>query len=77
MARVILGILIFLSISSWAIIFQKWVQLGGVQRKTNRFLQMFRAGGTSSRSPDAESGLEWHAADRGLRCGLRRIARAA
>lgn len=44
-ARVILGILIFLSVTSWAIIFQKWVQLGGVQRKTNRFLQMFRAGG--------------------------------
>src|SRR3984957_11058361 len=45
-ARVILGILILLSIFSWAIIFQKWVQLGGVQRKSSRFLQMFRAGGT-------------------------------
>lgn len=44
-ARVILGVLIFLSIFSWAIIFQKSVQLGGVDRKTTRFLQMFRAGG--------------------------------
>src|SRR5271170_3388057 len=44
-ARVILGILILLSIFSWAIIFQKSVQLGGVNRKTTRFLQMFRAGG--------------------------------
>jgi biopolymer transport protein TolQ len=44
-ARVILGILIVLSIFSWAIIFQKSIQLGGVNRKTNRFLQMFRAGG--------------------------------
>ena len=45
MARIILGILILLSIFSWAIIFQKSVQLGGVDRKTTRFLQMFRAGG--------------------------------
>ena len=44
-ARVILGILIILSIFSWAIIFKKSVQLGGVQRKSTRFLQMFRSGG--------------------------------
>jgi biopolymer transport protein TolQ len=44
-ARAILGILILLSIFSWAIIFQKSVQLGGVQRKSTRFLQMFRSGG--------------------------------
>ena len=43
-ARVILGILLLLSIFSWAIIFQKWFQLGGLDRKTLRFLQMFRSG---------------------------------
>lgn len=43
-ARVILGILLFLSILSWGIIFQKWVQLGGIDRKTTRFLDLFRAG---------------------------------
>ncbi len=66
MARVILGILIFLSISSWAIIFHKWVQLGGVQRKTNRFLQMFRAGGALPDPRTLQSGIERHAFDRGL-----------
>ena len=44
MARIILGILLFLSVLSWAIIFQKWVQLGGIERKTTRFLDLFRAG---------------------------------
>ena len=44
-ARVILGILLLLSVFSWALIFQKLFQLGGIDRKTNRFLQMFRAGG--------------------------------
>jgi biopolymer transport protein TolQ len=44
-ARVILGILLFLSIYSWGLIFQKSYQLGGIERKTTRFLQMFRAGG--------------------------------
>ena len=43
-ARVILGILLFLSVLSWAIIFQKWIQLGGIDRKTSRFLDLFRAG---------------------------------
>lgn len=44
-ARAILGILLLLSVLSWALIFQKLFQLGGVDRKTKRFLQMFRAGG--------------------------------
>lgn len=44
-ARVILGILLLLSVFSWALIFQKFFQLGGIDRKTRRFLQMFRAGG--------------------------------
>ncbi len=43
-ARVILGILLLLSIFSWALILQKLAQLGGLDRKTARFLQMFRAG---------------------------------
>ena len=45
MARVILGLLLFLSIFSWALILQKSYQLSGLDRKTGRFLQMFRAGG--------------------------------
>ena len=45
MARVILGILLIFSILSWALIFQKWYQLGGMDRKTVKFLQMFHAGG--------------------------------
>lgn len=45
MARIILGILLLLSVFSWALILQKWYQLGGIERKTSRFLQMFRAGG--------------------------------
>jgi biopolymer transport protein TolQ len=45
LARVILGILLILSVFSWALILQKWYQLGGLDRKTTRFLQMFRAGG--------------------------------
>jgi biopolymer transport protein TolQ len=44
-ARVILGILFVLSIFSWALIFQKWAQLGGLDKKTSRFLEVFRAGG--------------------------------
>jgi biopolymer transport protein TolQ len=45
LARIILGILLILSIFSWALILQKWYQLGGLDRKTTRFLQTFRAGG--------------------------------
>jgi biopolymer transport protein TolQ len=43
-ARVILGILLVLSIFSWALILQKYAQLGGLDGKTSKFLQMFRAG---------------------------------
>jgi biopolymer transport protein TolQ len=43
-ARIILGILLALSVLSWAIIFQKWSQLGGLEKKTTRFLDLFRAG---------------------------------
>jgi biopolymer transport protein TolQ len=43
-ARVILGILLFLSIFSWALILQKFSQLGGIDRKTNKFITMFRSG---------------------------------
>jgi biopolymer transport protein TolQ len=43
-ARVILGLLLFLSVFSWALILQKSYQLGGIDRKTVRFLQMFRSG---------------------------------
>jgi len=45
LARIVLGILLFLSVLSWALILQKWVQLGGLDRKSSKFLQMFRAGG--------------------------------
>jgi biopolymer transport protein TolQ len=43
-ARVILGILLLLSIFSWALIFQKYAQLGGLEHKTRKFLEMFRTG---------------------------------
>jgi biopolymer transport protein TolQ len=43
-ARVILGILLILSIFSWALILQKLAQLGGMDGKTSKFLQMFRTG---------------------------------
>lgn len=43
-ARVILGVLLFLSIFSWALILQKFSQLSGIDQKTRRFLQMFRSG---------------------------------
>lgn len=45
MARVVLGILLIFSILSWALIFQKYYQLGGMERKAVKFLQMFHAGG--------------------------------
>lgn len=44
MARVILGLLLLLSVFSWALILQKFSQLGGVEAKTTKFLRMFRAG---------------------------------
>jgi biopolymer transport protein TolQ len=43
-ARVILGILLFLSVFSWALILQKFSQLSGLDQKTARFLHMFRSG---------------------------------
>ena len=43
-ARVVLGLLLILSIFSWAIILQKSAQLGGLENGTRRFLQMFRSG---------------------------------
>lgn len=43
-ARVALGILVILSVLSWALIFQKYQQLKGLDQKTARFLQMFRSG---------------------------------
>ena len=43
-ARVILGLLLLLSVFSWALILQKLAQLGGMDRKTEKFLRMFRGG---------------------------------
>lgn len=43
-ARVVLGLLLFLSVFSWALILQKASQLNGMENKTVRFLQMFRSG---------------------------------
>jgi biopolymer transport protein TolQ len=43
-ARAVLGILLVLSLFSWAIIFQKSAQIGGIDSGTKRFLQMFRSG---------------------------------
>ncbi|HXO04993.1 MAG TPA: MotA/TolQ/ExbB proton channel family protein [Candidatus Sulfotelmatobacter sp.] len=43
-ARVVLGILLVLSLFSWAIIFQKSRLFGQIEPQTKRFLQMFRAG---------------------------------
>ncbi len=44
-ARVVLGILLILSVFSWAIIFQKSSQIGRIEGQTKKFLQMFRSGG--------------------------------
>jgi biopolymer transport protein TolQ len=43
-ARIVLGILLILSIVSWAIIFQKSSLFGRIEPQTKKFLQMFRAG---------------------------------
>jgi biopolymer transport protein TolQ len=43
-ARVVLVILLILSLFSWAIIFQKSRQFGSIEKQSQRFLQMFRAG---------------------------------
>jgi len=44
-ARIVLGILLILSVFSWAIIFQKSSQIGRIETQTKKFLQMFRSGG--------------------------------
>jgi biopolymer transport protein TolQ len=44
LARIVLGILLVLSVLSWALILQKWFQLSGIDSKSGRFLQTFRAG---------------------------------
>lgn len=44
-ARIVLCILLILSIFSWAIIFQKSSQIGRIETRTKKFLQMFRSGG--------------------------------
>jgi biopolymer transport protein TolQ len=44
LARIVLGILLVLSVLSWALILQKWFQLSGIDRKSAKFLQTFRAG---------------------------------
>jgi biopolymer transport protein TolQ len=51
-ARVDLLILLFFSLFSWAIIFQKWGTFGGIERQTRKFLQIFRA---SSSLPDPKT----------------------
>jgi len=44
LARIVLGILLLLSVFSWALILQKWHQLGGMDKKSTRLLEMFRSG---------------------------------
>ena len=43
-ARIVLGILLILSVFSWAIILQKSSQFGRIEPQTKKFLKMFRAG---------------------------------
>ena len=43
-ARIVLGILLILSVYSWAIILQKSSLFGRAEAQTQKFLQMFRAG---------------------------------
>jgi len=42
-ARAVLGILLFFSLISWALIFQKWGLFSRVQRQSDQFLRIFRA----------------------------------
>ena len=44
LARIVLGILLLVSVFSWALILQKWRQLSGMDNKSTRFLEMFRSG---------------------------------
>ncbi|MBZ5503627.1 MAG: MotA/TolQ/ExbB proton channel family protein [Acidobacteriia bacterium] len=45
LARIVLGILLVVSVFSWALILQKWNQLRGMENKSARFLETFRAAG--------------------------------
>ena len=42
-ARVVLFILLFFSVFSWAIIFQKYLLFSRIERQTSKFLQLFRS----------------------------------
>lgn len=42
-ARIVLLILLFFSLFSWAIIFQKWRRFAALESATRKFLEMFRA----------------------------------
>src|SRR5215470_10283435 len=41
-AKVVLGILLFFSLVSWAIIFAKWIRLRRVSRQSEKFVNFFR-----------------------------------
>jgi biopolymer transport protein TolQ len=41
-AKVVLGILLFFSLVSWAIIFAKWIRLRRVSRQSDKFVTFFR-----------------------------------
>lgn len=41
-AKVVLGILLFFSLVSWAIIFAKWIRLRRVSRQSDKFVAFFR-----------------------------------
>ena len=56
MARVVLGILLFFSLFSWALIFQKLRLFSRLERQTTQFLRMFRAS-RGLPEPKAVSGL--------------------
>ena len=71
-ARVILGILLILSVFSWALILQKYSQLGGLDGKTSKFLQMFRAGRGLSDPNTLRAGVGRHSADIGICGGISR-----
>jgi biopolymer transport protein TolQ len=55
-ARVVLGILLFFSLFSWALIFQKLRLFSRLERQTAQFLRMFR-GNRTLPDPKALSGL--------------------
>jgi biopolymer transport protein TolQ len=55
-ARIVLGILLFFSLFSWALIFQKMRLFSRLERRTTQFLRMFRANRTLP-DPKAVTGL--------------------